>query len=86
MNDTGDHTITSSKAIVQIEHLAPPEISQTLVVGLLTSDLMVLVRDSKEEQGKVDIHAVLRMQTKREPASVINGNVLRLVNNNVSVY
>lgn len=38
----------------------------------------------KGEDGMVELDAVLKLQTKRKPASLMNGTGIRLVDNRVS--
>lgn len=95
-----DHTITSQKAIVQLEALTP-EISNRKVAVIVTSDLLILCKDvipsspsgleqgtfalaPSASEGPVDLYAVLRLQTKKRPASLVRGNEIRLVDNKVS--
>lgn len=84
--DDGDNTVTSTKSVVAIECLADPETLSTPLVGVLTSDLLVLCKTQPDPAGKVktdaqglakdgtvDLFAVLRMQTKSQPATIVNG-------------
>ena len=85
--DHQDCTITSSKSIVQVETLAP-EVMERPVLVLLTTDMMLLCKDpshGRDPDCAVELFAVLKLQTKRKPASVINGNGIRLVDNRVSI-
>lgn len=79
--EDGDHTITAPRKTVQaIDCLADPEIPEQLLVAVLTSDLLVLCKPPIGEtsvEGFVDLYAVLRMQTKTQPAS-INGKSMSL--------
>lgn len=85
--DDGDNTIQASKSVVAIECLADPETLSTPLVAVLTSDLLVLCKTQPDPAGKVktdanglardgtvDLFAVLRMQTKTQPASITNGS------------
>ncbi|KAF8898532.1 hypothetical protein BD779DRAFT_1484423 [Infundibulicybe gibba] len=59
------------------------------LIGILCNDLLVLCRDSSEGQDPssyVDLWAVLRMQTLPQPASIVHGNALRLVDNKAILY
>lgn len=96
----GEDTIMPSKVVVPVEYIAPEPMDKNMVL-ILCSDLMVLAQPrsnsspasasilaasaEKEKEGQVDLFNVLRMATVREPASIINGNVLRVVDNKVSV-
>lgn len=82
----GETNLDSSKAVVQIETLAPEPMDRPMML-ILCSDLLVLVQQRGEGwEGTVDLFNVLRMATLREPASVINGSVLRVVDNKVGCY
>ncbi|KAF9480056.1 hypothetical protein BDN70DRAFT_857500 [Pholiota conissans] len=75
-------------SIVQIDCLAP-ELTPRPLVGILCNDLLVLCRDPSEGQdpaSPVDLWAVLRMQTLPQPASIVHGNALRLVDNKAILY
>ena len=81
-----DQTITSSKVVVPVEYIAPEPMDRPMML-ILCSDLLVLVQQRQGVDGwdgQVDLFNVLRMATVREPASIINGNVLRVVDNKVS--
>lgn len=85
-DDNQDRTITSAKSIVQVETLAP-EVMERPVLVLLMTDMMLLCKDPSRGQDPdctVELFAVLKLQTKRRPATVINGNGIRLVDNRVS--
>jgi hypothetical protein len=85
-DDNHDRTITSAKSIVQVETLAP-EVMERPVLVLLATDMMLLCKDpshGRDPDCTVELFAVLKLQTKRRPASVINGNGIRLVDNRVS--
>jgi len=82
VNAQGD---TSS---VQVECLAP-ELTPRSLIGILCNDLLVLCRDSaegKDTVSMVDLWAVLRMQTLAQPASIVHGSTLRLVDNKAILY
>ncbi|KAF8474305.1 hypothetical protein JB92DRAFT_1904343 [Gautieria morchelliformis] len=82
INPTGD------KTNVQVECLAPEETPRSLV-GLLCNDLLVLCKDQsagKDHNLPVDLWAVLRMQTVAQPASIVQGNALRVVDNKAILY
>lgn len=88
--EDGDNTITGFKSVVAIECLADPETLSTPLVAVLTSDLLVLCKTQPDpnapggkvktdanglaKDGTVDLFAVLRMQTKSQPASLMNGS------------
>ncbi|TFK76916.1 hypothetical protein BDN72DRAFT_783503 [Pluteus cervinus] len=59
------------------------------LIGILCNDLLVLCRDPSDGQDPnclVDLWAVLRMQTLPQPASIVHGNALRLVDNKAVLY
>ncbi|OJA11753.1 hypothetical protein AZE42_02938 [Rhizopogon vesiculosus] len=73
---------------VQVDCLAP-ELNPRPLVGVLCNDLLVLCRDpsdGKDPMSAVDLWAVLRMQTLPQPASIVHGNTLRLVDNKAILY
>ncbi|KAJ7225815.1 hypothetical protein GGX14DRAFT_531499 [Mycena pura] len=73
---------------VQVDCLAP-ELTPRPLIGILCNDLLVLCRDPSEGQDSgsyVDLWAVLRMQTLPQPASIVHGNALRLVDNKAILY
>jgi len=73
---------------VQVDCLAP-ELTPRSLVGILCNDLLVLCRDpseGKDPSSPVDLWAVLRMQTLPQPASIVHGNALRLVDNKAILY
>ncbi|KAJ7139844.1 hypothetical protein C8R44DRAFT_765562 [Mycena epipterygia] len=73
---------------VQVDCLAP-ELTPRPLVGILCNDLLVLCRDPSEGKDPtcfVDLWAVLRMQTLPQPASIVHGNALRLVDNKAILY
>ncbi|KAL1694765.1 hypothetical protein GGG16DRAFT_122122 [Schizophyllum commune] len=73
---------------VQVDCLAP-ELTPRPLIGILCNDLLVLCRDPSEGQdpnSAVDLWAVLRMQTLPQPASIVHGNALRLVDNKAILY
>ncbi|KAH7924879.1 hypothetical protein BV22DRAFT_1012330 [Leucogyrophana mollusca] len=73
---------------VQVDCLAP-ELTPRPLVGVLCNDLLVLCRDpseGKDPLSYVDLWAVLRMQTLPQPASIVHGNALRLVDNKAILY
>lgn len=76
--EDGDNTITGGgKTLVAIDRLGPSEPTRTPLVAILTSDLLVLCKTDgspdARERGTVDLFAVLRMQTKTQPASFVAG-------------
>ncbi|KAJ3506063.1 hypothetical protein NLJ89_g7086 [Agrocybe chaxingu] len=73
---------------VQVDCLAP-ELTPRPLIGILCNDLLVLCRDPSDGQDPasfVDLWAVLRMQTLPQPASIVHGNALRLVDNKAILY
>ncbi|KAH7883764.1 hypothetical protein F5I97DRAFT_1813713 [Phlebopus sp. FC_14] len=73
---------------VQVDCLAP-ELTPRPLIGILCNDLLVLCRDpseGKDPMSVVDLWAVLRMQTLPQPASIVHGNALRLVDNKAILY
>ncbi|KAI9455853.1 hypothetical protein F5148DRAFT_1225326 [Russula earlei] len=73
---------------IQVECLSPEQTPRSLL-GILCNDLLVLCRDSsdgKDTLSAVDLWAVLRMQTLPQPASIVHGNVLRIVDNKAVLY
>ncbi|KAJ6516319.1 Dbl homology domain-containing protein [Mycena sanguinolenta] len=73
---------------VQVNCLAP-ELTPRPLVGVLCNDFLVLCRDPSEGQDPtcyVDLWAVLRMQTLPQPASIVHGNALRLVDDKAILY
>jgi len=81
-------TVQGDSATVQVDCLAP-ELTPRPLIGILCNDLLVLCRDPSEGQdhsSPVDLWAVLRMQTLPQPASIVHGNALRLVDNKAILY
>ena len=81
-----EQTITSSKVVVPVEYIVPEPMDRPMMLVLCT-DLLVLVQQRPGQdnwEGQVDLFNVLRMATLREPASIVHGNVLRVVDNKVS--
>ena len=61
---------------IQVECLSPEQTPRSLL-GILCNDLMILCRDpsdGKDPHSRVDLWAVLRMQTLPQPASIMHGN------------
>ncbi|KAL7420805.1 hypothetical protein Q5752_004758 [Cryptotrichosporon argae] len=80
-----DQTVVLRKAVVPVEHIRPEPMDRPMTL-VLCSDLLVLVQPrTGDRDGQVDLFSVLRMATLREPASVVSGNVLRVVDNK-SIY
>lgn len=80
-----EHTISPSKVVVPVEYIAPEPMDRPMML-ILCTDLLVLVQGRGEGwEGQVDLFNVLRMATLREPASIVHGNVLRVVDNKVSL-
>lgn len=74
-----------NKTIVPVEYIAPEPMNRPMML-ILCTDLLVLLtqRDGQAGwEGTVDLFNVLRMATVKEPASIVNGNVLRIVDNKV---
>ena len=85
VNDN-EQTITNSKVVVPVEHIAPEPMDRPMMLVLCT-DLLVLIQQRPGQHnwdGQIDLFNVLRMATLREPASIVHGNVLRVVDNKVS--
>ncbi|KAN0125127.1 hypothetical protein V8E52_001679 [Russula decolorans] len=75
-------------ATIQVDCLSPEQTPRSLL-GILCNDLLVLCRDAsdgKDHLSPVDLWAVLRMQTLPQPASIVHGNVLRIVDNKAVLY
>ncbi|KAI8995570.1 hypothetical protein BD414DRAFT_479920 [Trametes punicea] len=73
---------------VEVECLSP-ELTPRALMGILCNDLLVLCRDPSDGQdpnSSVDLWAVLRMQTLPQPASIVHGNTLRIVDNKAILY
>ncbi|THU94841.1 hypothetical protein K435DRAFT_667533 [Dendrothele bispora CBS 962.96] len=73
---------------IDVDCLAP-ELTPRPLLGILCNDLLVLCRDPSEGRDPtsyVDLWAVLRMQTLPQPASIVHGNALRLVDNKAILY
>lgn len=80
----GDHTIMPGKAVVPVDYVMPESVEREVML-ILCSDMMVLATDRGEGwDGHVNVFNVLRMATMQEPASLTAGNILRVVDNNVS--
>ncbi|KAJ9098259.1 hypothetical protein QFC21_004588 [Naganishia friedmannii] len=87
-NGNNENTITNAKTIVQIEALSP-EVPNRQLIAIVTSDLMILCKDpamGKDPNSQLDLYAVLKMQTKRKPAVLLQGNGIRLVDNKAIFY
>lgn len=79
-------TITPSKIVIPVEYIAPEPMDRAMTL-ILCTDLIALVQQRGEGwDGAVDLFNVLRMATLREPASIVHGNVLRVVDNKVSPF
>ncbi|KAF9243943.1 hypothetical protein BU15DRAFT_72053 [Melanogaster broomeanus] len=75
-------------SVVQVDCLSP-ELTRRPLTGILCNDLLVLCRDPSEGRdpmSSVDLWAVLRMQTLPQPASIVHGNTLRIVDNKAILY
>lgn len=72
--EDGEKTITANKSLVKVECLGDPDTSVFHLVGVLTSDLFVLCKKDGNSDASFELFAVLRMQTKSQPASVISGS------------
>ena len=74
---------TPTKAVVPVEYITPEPMDRPMTL-ILCTDLLVLVQQRGDSwDGQVDLFNVLRMGTLREPASIVHGNVLRVVDNKV---
>lgn len=76
------------RTLVQVECLSP-EVTPRPLVALLCNDMLVLCKDpshGKDPNSPYDLWAVLRMQTSLQPASVVHGSTLRLVDNKAILY
>lgn len=76
------------KTLVQVDCLTP-EVTPRPLVGLLCNDLLVLCKDPSHGENPntaYDLWAVLRMQTAPQPASVVHGSTLRVVDNKAVLY
>lgn len=79
---------SGEKTLVSVECLAP-EVTPRPLVAILCNDLLVLCKDpsgGRDATGPVDLWAVLRMQTVQQPASIVHGSALRLVDNKAILY
>ncbi|CDZ96787.1 Invasion-inducing protein TIAM1/CDC24 and related RhoGEF GTPases [Phaffia rhodozyma] len=85
-DDGGDQTITPSKSLIKVECLGDPDTTVFHLVGVLTSDLFVLCKKDNSTDSSFELFAVLRMQTKAQPASVISGSTIRVVDNRAILY
>ncbi|KAG8777272.1 hypothetical protein FRC12_000455 [Ceratobasidium sp. 428] len=58
------------------------------LVAILCNDLLVLCKESAgaDQTTQVELWAVLRMQTMAQPASIVSGNGLRIVDNKAILY
>ncbi|KAG9126008.1 hypothetical protein FRC07_005252 [Ceratobasidium sp. 392] len=58
------------------------------LVAILCNDLLVLCKEppNADQNGQVELWAVLRMQTMAQPASIVSGNGLRIVDNKAILY
>jgi hypothetical protein len=82
VNSEGENTLVSVECL-------SPELTPKSLVAILCNDLLVLCKDpsaGKDTNGYVDLWAVLRMQTLPQPASIVHGNALRLVDNKAILY
>ncbi|KAG8830814.1 hypothetical protein FRC17_004181 [Serendipita sp. 399] len=76
------------KTLISVECLAP-EVTPRSLTAILCNDLLVLCKDpsgGKDAMGPVDLWAVLRMQTVPQPAGIVHGSALRLVDNKAILY
>ena len=79
----GDTTIMPHKIVVPVDHIAPEPMDRTMVL-ILCSDMMVLGQPRNDEpDGLIDLYNVLRLTSVKESASIVNGNVIRLVDHKV---
>ena len=80
-----EQTITASKIVVPVDYIAPEPMDRSIML-ILCTDLLVLVQKQHAGDswdGQVDLFNVLRMSTLREPASMVHGSILRVVDNKV---
>lgn len=81
---TGDETIMPHKIVVPVDHIAPEPMDRTMVL-ILCSDMMVLGQPRNDDpDGLIDLYNVLRLTSVKESASIVNGNIIRLVDHKVS--
>jgi len=81
-----EQTITPAKVVVPVDYIASEPMDRPMML-ILCSDLLVLVQQRGEGwDGQVDLFNVLRMATLRDPASIVHGNVLRVVDNKVGSF
>ncbi|KAG8840645.1 hypothetical protein FRB91_005844 [Serendipita sp. 411] len=76
------------KTLISVECLAP-EVTPRSLTAILCNDLLVLCKDpsgGRDPNGLVDLWAVLRMQTVPQPAGIVHGSALRLVDNKAILY
>jgi hypothetical protein len=79
----GDSTITPHKIVVPVDHIAPEPMDRMMVM-ILCSDMMVLGQPRNEDPDcLIDLYNVLRMTSVKEAASIVNGNIIRLVDHKV---
>ncbi|KAG8913613.1 hypothetical protein FRC00_001992 [Tulasnella sp. 408] len=74
--------------VIQVEFLEVESTPRDLA-AILCNDLLVLCKDpskGKDKHANVDLWAVLRMQTLPQPASIVNGRHLRLVDHKAIMY
>jgi len=78
-----------SSGIPPATGILAPEVTPRPLVAILCNDLLVLCKDpsgGRDPTGQVDLWAVLRMQTVQQPASIMHGSALRLVDNKAILY
>lgn len=81
-------TSTGEATVIQVEFLEVESTPRDLA-AILCNDLLVLCKDpskGKDKHAHVDLWAVLRMQTLPQPASIVNGRHLRLVDHKAIMY
>ncbi|KAG8905499.1 hypothetical protein FRB99_008844 [Tulasnella sp. 403] len=74
--------------VMQVECLAPENTPRQLI-AILCNDLLVLCKDPSrgtDPNVQVELWAVLRMQTLPQPASIVHGHTLRLVDHKAIMY
>jgi hypothetical protein len=83
----GDSTITPNKMVVPVEYIVPEPMDRRMVM-ILCSDMMVLAqpRSSDDPDCLIDLYNVLRMATVKEAATIVNGNIIRLVDHKVCLF
>lgn len=82
----GDATIMPHKIVVPVDHIAPEPMNRTMVL-ILCSDMMVLAQPRNDDaDGLIDLYNVLRLTSVKESASIVSGNIIRLVDHRVGLF